>query len=151
MAVRRILHNPMYTGVMVQGKDRKISYKLDVRKKLPQEEWVCVENRVPILIPRWVSQRVSDLEQKHIRCEKGKSFCGLWTGLFHGSAGKKDLEKGLLPYLCQHFLEEEMPREEWMRRLFLVLFFKRIEAIAEKKQLILHTTYHGAGSSAEMR
>lgn len=42
-AVRRILKNEMYTGVMLQGKRRKVSYKLALTQKVPSEEWVRAE------------------------------------------------------------------------------------------------------------
>lgn len=48
VAVRRILSNEIYTGVLLQGKDKKISYKLDIRKKVPKEEWVRVEGAIEI-------------------------------------------------------------------------------------------------------
>lgn len=81
LAVRRILHNKMYTGVMIQGKEKKISYKLNARKKLPEEEWVCVDHMVPVLIPRWIYERVRKLEKQNIRSARGKRFCNLWSGL----------------------------------------------------------------------
>ena len=40
--VSRILRNPLYTGVMVQGKRRKPSYKSKVLFSVPREEWVTV-------------------------------------------------------------------------------------------------------------
>lgn len=42
-AVRRILKNEMYTGVMLQGKSRKISYKLNLIENVPKEDWIRVE------------------------------------------------------------------------------------------------------------
>lgn len=51
-AVRRILHNEMYTGVMVQGKRRKISYKLSIRENVPREEWIRVEGTHEPIVPR---------------------------------------------------------------------------------------------------
>lgn len=50
-AVRRILHNEMYTGVMVQGKRRKISYKLQLRENVPSGEWVRVEGTHEAVVP----------------------------------------------------------------------------------------------------
>ena len=42
-SVRRILHNPLYTGTMVQGKNRMKSYKLHISEAVPKEEWITVE------------------------------------------------------------------------------------------------------------
>ena len=40
--VSRILRNPLYTGVVVQGKRRKPSYKSKVLLSMPREDWVAV-------------------------------------------------------------------------------------------------------------
>lgn len=53
-AVRRILQNEMYTGVMLQGKRRKVSYKLAIRENVPREEWVRVEGTHEPLVSRQV-------------------------------------------------------------------------------------------------
>ena len=40
--VSRILRNPLYTGVVAQGKRRKPSYKSKVLLSVPREDWVAV-------------------------------------------------------------------------------------------------------------
>lgn len=142
LSVRRILHNRMYTGAMQQGKDRKISYKLNVRRKLPEKEWICVEDRVPVLIPKWVFKRVGLLEEQRIRCRKGKVFCNLWSGI--GNHLTEQVEWGeeyLFSYLCRYYLKEKEPVEEWMRRLFLVLFFQKIEVCPKRKSILIKTVW----------
>lgn len=68
VAVRRILSNELYTGVLLQGKDKKISYKLDIRQKLPKEEWVRVEGAAEAIISKDVFERVQamDLRKKEM-------------------------------------------------------------------------------------
>ena len=44
VAVKRILTNEMYIGIMVQGKNKKVSYKVKRVEEKPREEWVRVEN-----------------------------------------------------------------------------------------------------------
>lgn len=39
----RILHNEMYTGVMIQGRRKKVSYKSKVLIDLPEDQWYRVE------------------------------------------------------------------------------------------------------------
>ncbi|MCI8812520.1 MAG: recombinase family protein [Oscillibacter sp.] len=39
----RILHNEMYTGTMIQGRRRKVSYKSKVLIDVPEEQWYRVE------------------------------------------------------------------------------------------------------------
>lgn len=62
VAVRRILSNEIYTGVLLQGKDRKTSYKLPLRKKLPKEEWIRVEGAVTPVISKEVFQKVQGMD-----------------------------------------------------------------------------------------
>lgn len=51
-SIRRILKNEIYTGVLQQGKTRKINYKLDKRTDVDKSEWVCCENVVPAIISK---------------------------------------------------------------------------------------------------
>ncbi len=68
VAVRRILSNELYMGVLLQGKDKKISYKLNIRKKLPKEEWIRVEGAAEAIIKKDVFERVQvmDLRKRRI-------------------------------------------------------------------------------------
>lgn len=67
VAVRRILSNELYTGVLLQGKDKKISYKLDIRQKLPKEEWVRVEGAAEAIISKDVFERVQAIDLRKRR------------------------------------------------------------------------------------
>ena len=51
-AVWRILKNEVYTGVLIQGKTKKINYKIDKRLKLSKEEWIRCEDVVPAIISK---------------------------------------------------------------------------------------------------
>ncbi len=62
VAVRRILSNEIYTGVLVQGKDRKISYKLPGRRKLPKEEWIRAEGAVEPLVSHKIFEQVQKMD-----------------------------------------------------------------------------------------
>ena len=48
----RILHNEMYTGTMVQGRRRKVSYKSKVLIDVPEEQWYRVEGTHEAIIDR---------------------------------------------------------------------------------------------------
>lgn len=43
-SVRKILQNPVYIGHMVQGKERKVSYRGKKTAEVPREQWIVVEN-----------------------------------------------------------------------------------------------------------
>ena len=59
--VSRILSNEMYTGVMVQGTRRKISYKSEDIASVPRSEWFIVENTHEAIIDRTVFKTVQDM------------------------------------------------------------------------------------------
>lgn len=54
----RILHNEMYTGVMLQGRRKKVSYKSKVVIDLPQEQWFRVEGTHEAVIDSELFQAV---------------------------------------------------------------------------------------------
>ena len=54
----RILHNEMYTGTMIQGRRRKVSYKSKVIIDTPESEWYRVEGTHEAIIDRETFQAV---------------------------------------------------------------------------------------------
>lgn len=67
VAVRRILKNEMYTGVMIQGKDRKISYKVKRRVRISREDWICVPGAVPVIVEPELFQEVQTIKSRRGR------------------------------------------------------------------------------------
>ena len=58
VTVGRILTNEMYTGVMIQGRRRKVSYKSKVIIDTPESEWYRVEGTHEAIIDRETFQAV---------------------------------------------------------------------------------------------
>jgi len=87
-AVRRILQNEMYTGVMVQGKRRKVNYKLSLRENVPSGEWVRVEGMQEPIVPREVFERA--------QVRIGTMRKGVLSGS-EGSSLRKDIGKAPEP------------------------------------------------------
>ncbi len=54
----RILRNEMYTGVMLQGRRKKVSYKSKVVIDLPEEQWFRVEGTHEAIIDRELFEKV---------------------------------------------------------------------------------------------
>ena len=77
--VWRILHNEMYTGVMVQGRTKKVSYKSKTLITMPREQWFRVEDTHEAIIDRKTFQTVQKLMALRSR-EDG-------TGMVHPLAG----------------------------------------------------------------
>ncbi len=66
-SVDRILKNEMYTGKMIQGKIRKVNYK--VKKSLPTEkdEWICVEGTHEPIVSKERFELVQAIMEKDTR------------------------------------------------------------------------------------
>lgn len=98
IAVLGILHNPIYTGDMVQGRHKKISYKSDGVTRRPKEAWIVVTDTHAPLIDRETFARA----QQVLAMRKNKTgyvpphrplarkvICGgCGTGM--GASGRKD-------------------------------------------------------------
>lgn len=60
-SINRILQNELYIGTMVQGKNRKINYKVKKSSPIARENWIRVENTHEAIIPEESFQYVQSL------------------------------------------------------------------------------------------
>ena len=58
VTIWRILHNEMYTGVMIQGRRKKVSYKSKVMIDMPEDQWYRVEGTHEAIIDKETFQAV---------------------------------------------------------------------------------------------
>ena len=59
----RILRNEMYTGVMLQGRRKKVSYKSKALIDMPKEQWFRVEGTHEAIIDRQTWEKVQALQK----------------------------------------------------------------------------------------
>ena len=78
--VIRILKNPIYTGVLVQGKETTPSYKVHKRITKDESEWTVIEDSHEAII----SKIDFDSVQKVLQCDTRRSPGGKAVGLFSG-------------------------------------------------------------------
>lgn len=81
VAVKRILTNEMYTGVLIQGKAEKVNYKVKKLVAKPEEEWIRVEGTHEAIISREDFNVVQSLLQTDIRSSAGASCSHLFSGV----------------------------------------------------------------------
>lgn len=62
--IRRILTNPTYAGHLTQNMTRKISYKIDKKVRLPQNEWMVIKNTHEPIISQEDFDAVSEILSK---------------------------------------------------------------------------------------
>lgn len=78
--VIRVLKNPIYTGVLVQGKETTPSYKVHKRITKDESEWSVIEDSHEAII----SKIDFDSVQKVLKCDTRRSPGGKAVGLFSG-------------------------------------------------------------------
>lgn len=89
VAVKRILVNEMYTGVMVQGKEEKVSHKVKRSVAKPKEEWVRVSGTHEAVVSVEDFETVQKLLTVDCRASAGKKECHMFMGLlFCGDCGE---------------------------------------------------------------
>ncbi len=63
----RILKNEVYTGKMIQGKTKKVNYKVAKSIPMDKKDWICVENTHDPIIPRERFDLVQDILSRDTR------------------------------------------------------------------------------------
>ncbi len=76
----RILHNEMYTGVMIQGRKKKVSYKSKVLIDVPEAQWYRVEGTHEAIIDRETFETVQRNLSLHTKTD-GSGEVHLLSGL----------------------------------------------------------------------
>ncbi len=89
VAVKRILTNELYTGMMVQGKNKKVSHKVKHSVVKPKEEWVRVPDTHEAVVSAEDFETVQKLLAIDTRASAGKARCHIFTGfLYCGDCGE---------------------------------------------------------------
>lgn len=147
--VRYILANEMYIGTMVQGKYRKVSYKVKACKPLPKEEWTRVENCHEPIIPASVfetAQRLAQMDVKTPKCQETEyPFSGLvecgdcGNNMIHGanrSRGKQYPFLACATYVATKKCSSHFIRVEKLEKIVLGAINGQAEALIESEQII---------------
>lgn len=93
-AVLRILKNPVYTGVLAQGKNTTPSYKVKRRIEKPSEEWAVVEGRHEAIVDRFNFESVQKVLALDTRTSPGNKAVELFSGMvFCGECGAAMIRK----------------------------------------------------------
>ncbi len=72
-SIRKILKNPVYLGHMVQGKERKISFKEKKMRQMPQKDWLVVRNTHEAIINEAVFVEVGRMMEMRRKCPGNKN------------------------------------------------------------------------------
>jgi len=112
--VSSILQNPLYIGVMRQGRQKVISYKVHKRASVPESEWFVVENAVPAIVDKETFQTAQNLHKRDTRTAPGKREVYLFSGFIRcadcGKSMARHKAKGLVYYQCRTHQDKSKAR-----------------------------------------
>ena len=109
-SVTAILKNKMYLGIMVQGKQTVISYKVHKRQAVPEEDWYMVPDTHEPIIEAELFQKAADLQTRDTRTAPSGRNLHLLSGLIRCADCKKAMTrqktKNIVYYYCRTYREK---------------------------------------------
>ena len=113
-SVRRILRNPLYTGTMVQGKNRTKSYKLHVSEAVPEEDWITVEQTHEAIISIELFDKAQALFERDTRTAPTHKQVYLFSGFLRCADCGKAMNRKTISqsyrnyyyYICSTFKKQ---------------------------------------------
>ncbi len=108
--VSAMLQNPLYVGVLRQGRQRVVSYKVHKVVRVPESEWDVVEDAVPPIVGRAVFDAAQRLHRRDTRTPAERREVYLFSGLVRcadcGRAMARHASKGYVYYACRTYREQ---------------------------------------------
>lgn len=146
-SVARILQDQLYIGVMRQGRQKVISYKVHKRASVPENEWFIVENAIPAIIDKEVFQAAQELHKRDTRTAPGKQNVYLFSGFIRcadcGRSMARQSSKNLVYYRCRTHRDKSKDlctkhsiRLSVLERAVLVAVQKQIELVESMAEII---------------
>lgn len=145
--VGRMLQDQLYIGVMRQGRQKVISYKVHKRAAVPESEWFIVENAVPAIVSREMFDMAQEVHKRDTRTAPGKREVYPFAGLVRCADCKKGMarhsSKGKVYYACRTYREKSKERctkhsirLDILENAVLVAIQKQIDMVASLKDMI---------------
>lgn len=94
VSVNRILKNELYTGMMIQGKRKKINYKVKQSRDVDEADWIRVANTHEAIIPAEMFQRVQQVLLMDTRTSPAEETVYLFSGFLRcGDCGQNMVKR----------------------------------------------------------
>ena len=104
--VNTILKNENYTGTLLQGKRRKLNYRVNKQIQLEKENWIITPNHHEAIISKEKFDKVQDILNRQAKVNKDGSI-GILSGFLKckccGSNMIKRTSKGKVYYYCSNY------------------------------------------------
>lgn len=92
--VRHILENELYTGTIVQGKQKKVSYKVKECKAVEKDDWIRVEGMHDPIISKEIFDYVQILLSRDTRTAPGRNRLYVLSGFVRcGDCGENMIRR----------------------------------------------------------
>lgn len=113
--VLTVLKNETYLGSVVQGKTRRVSYKVNRRVNIPEEEWCVVPNMHEPIVSESDFNIVKSLLKRDTMKASGRTGSYLFSGLlFCGDCGspmlrrlRRNKDGSHVSYICKGYTNKE--------------------------------------------
>ena len=110
--IATILQNEVYTGTMVQGRNRVISYKVHKQICTPENEWFIVPNKHEAIIDRELFEKAQALHKRDTRTAPGEQKVYLLSGFVRCADCKKGMvrrsSRGWSYYACRSYTDKKV-------------------------------------------
>lgn len=149
-SVRRILKDQSYTGMMIQGKTRKINHKVNSIIPIEEENWICVANTHEAIIGERVFEDVQKLLKMDTRTSPKQENVYLFSGLLRcGDCGQNMVRretskkgKKYYYYHCTTYKNKcgcssHLISEEKIKKIMLGLVQSQMGLLVEAKKILL--------------
>lgn len=118
--ITRILQNQIYTGMMVQGRHRIISYKVHKQISVPPEEWFMVPNTHTAIIDENTFAKAQALHMYDTRTAPGKGKVYLLSGLVRCADCRKAMHRktarNITYYFCRSYSDKKVCSKHSIRQ-----------------------------------
>ena len=137
--VTMILKNPVYIGVMVQGRYRIISYKVHTQVHVPEDEWFVVPGMHEAIVDQATFDKAQTLHQRDTRTAPGEREVHLFAGFLRCADCKKAMtrrtSKNFVYYACRSYGEKHVCTKHSIRldrleKAILITLQKQIELVS---------------------
>ena len=165
-SVRRILKNRLYTGTMVQGKNRIKSYKLHVSEAVPEADWITVEQTHEAITSPELFERAQALFTRDTRTAPKQDKVYLFSGYLRcadcGKAmNRKQISqpyKDYYYYICSTFKKQHSGvctkhtiRSDKLEQAVLETLRHQISLAVEMDEVIAALNQNGARKQSAKR
>ncbi len=118
--IARILQNKVYTGVMVQGRHRIISYKVHKQINVPEDEWFVVPHTHEAIIDKGIFEKAQALHKRDTRTAPGKEKVYLMSGFVYCADCQKAMcrktARNIAYYYCRSYSDKKICSKHSIRQ-----------------------------------